>query len=79
MERQKEGASVNFNLTPEQQEKFNAIYEETKILYPHLVSDETSISRVKVLIAYSVINGKPQSEIQEEEKCSTYIDNNGED
>ena len=49
--------SVNFNFTPEQQERFNLILAETKRIHPHLVVDETSKERIKVLIAYSVING----------------------
>ena len=48
---------VDFNLTPEQQERFNLILDETKRIHPHLLIDEASIERIKVLIAYSVING----------------------
>ena len=48
---------VQFNLTPEQQERFNEIYEETKKVHPELVADEVGKQRVKVLIAYTVING----------------------
>ena len=47
----------NFNLTPEQQEKFNLIFEETKKVHPELIVDEISEQRIKVLIAYTVING----------------------
>lgn len=50
-------SKVDFNFTAEQQEKFNLIYEETKKLYPELVADEVGKQRVKVLIAYTVING----------------------
>ena len=85
MERNK--SNVNFNFTPEQQEKFNAIYDETKKLYPHLVSDDVSIQRTKVLIAYTVINNDEKIPIQEKEvldldKISNDIiedNNNGEE
>lgn len=49
--------TIEFNFTPEQQERFNIILEETKKIHPHLLIDEISKERVKVLIAYSVING----------------------
>ena len=49
--------TIDFNLTPEQQERFNLILDETKRIHPHLMIDEVSKERVKVLIAYSVING----------------------
>ena len=48
---------VEFNFTPEQQERFNLIYAETKKIHPELITDESSKQRVKVLIAYTVING----------------------
>lgn len=48
---------VDFKLTTEQQERFNLILDETKRIHPHLMIDEVSIERIKVLIAYSVING----------------------
>lgn len=48
---------INFNFSPEQQEKFNLIYDETKKIHPHLVKDDIMRERTKVLIAYSVING----------------------
>lgn len=61
---------VQFNLTPEQQERFNEIYEETKKVHPELVADEVGKQRVKVLIAYTVINGdealKPTENVFEE-------------
>lgn len=72
MERQREGTKVDFNFTPEQQERFNAIYEDTKKLHPELVIDEASKSRVRVLIAYTVINGdialekQTNTEVEEE-------------
>jgi tRNA(His) 5'-end guanylyltransferase len=49
-------SNINFNFTPEQQEKFNIIYAETKKLYHHLVGDDVSKQRIKVLIAHSVIS-----------------------
>ena len=49
--------SINFNFTPEQQERFNLILAETKKVHPHLIVDEASKERIKVLIAYNVING----------------------
>lgn len=48
---------VDFKLTTEQQERFNLILNETKRIHPHLMIDEASKERIKVLIAYSVING----------------------
>ena len=48
---------ANFNFTPEQQEKFTNIYYETKKLHPHLLANEVMKEKVKVLIAYTVING----------------------
>ena len=84
MERNK--SNIDFNFTPEQQEKFNSIYNETKKLYPHLVGDDVSIQRIKVLIAYSVINNDEKLPIQEKvildlDKISYDIieDNNGEE
>jgi hypothetical protein len=62
---------VNFNLNKEQQERFNIIYEETKKIHPHLVVDEVSKQRVRVLIAYNVING----DIPLPEKVSIDLDN----
>ena len=49
--------SINFNFTPEQQERFNLILAETKKVHPHLIVDQASKERIKVLIAYNVING----------------------
>jgi hypothetical protein len=46
---------INFDFDTQQQEKFNEIFEETKRLYPHLVADDVSIQRVKVLIAHSIL------------------------
>ena len=61
--------TIDFNLTPEQQERFNLILDETKRIHPHLMIDEVSKERVKVLIAYSVINGdlpvKPDNDEKE--------------
>ena len=48
--------NINFNFTFEQHEEFNKIYEETSKLYPHLIKDDVMKERVKVLIAYTVIN-----------------------
>ena len=47
---------AEFNFTAIQQERFNAIYAETKKVYPNLVSSEIQKNRVKVLIAHSIIN-----------------------
>ncbi len=76
MERDK--TNINFNFTPEQELRFNAIYNETKKLYPHLVSDDLSKERTKVLIAYTVINPDKElpirEEIQEENNVSLDLD-----
>ena len=47
--------NIDFNFTPEQNEKFNLIYKETGILHPHLLKDDVLKEKVKVMIAYSVI------------------------
>jgi hypothetical protein len=54
MKRQKN--SINFNFTPEQQEQFNLIYSEAKKIHKHLIVDDASKERLKVIIAYNVIN-----------------------
>lgn len=54
---------VDFKFTPDQQEKFNLIYDETKKIYPHLVVDEISKERIKVLIAHQVIFGEVKEQI----------------
>ena len=66
---------VNFNFTPQQQERFNLILDETKKLHPHLMVDDISKERIKVLIAYSVINNdKPiNDETKSEENVFTEI------
>ena len=48
--------NVDFNLTPEQQVKFNAIYKETGVLYSHLVEDVVMKEKVKVLIAHTILS-----------------------
>lgn len=47
---------IDFNLTKEQQIRFNDIYKETEIKYPELVFDDIGKMRVNVLIAHSIIN-----------------------
>lgn len=59
---------VDFNLNPEQQEKFNAIYLETSKLYPHLCADEFQRHRTKVLIAHSVITDDKKLSKEENEE-----------
>jgi 2',3'-cyclic-nucleotide 2'-phosphodiesterase (5'-nucleotidase family) len=54
-----------FNLTPEQEVKFNDIFEETKKLYPHLVADDIGIMRVRVLIAHSILTNDAKIELPE--------------
>lgn len=49
--------AISFNFTPEQQEKFNLIYHETKKVHPKLVKDSVMKEKIKVLIAHTVING----------------------
>jgi hypothetical protein len=48
---------INFNFTPEQQEKFTLIYSETKKNYPYLVKDTIMRDKTKSLIACTIING----------------------
>ena len=62
--------NIDFNFTPEQNEKFNLIYKETGILHPHLLKDDVLKEKVKVMIAYSVItNDAPieQNGVNEEQ------------
>ena len=47
---------IDFNLTKQQQIKFNDIYKETEIKYPELLLDDISKMRVNVLIAHSILN-----------------------
>lgn len=54
MKRQKN--SINFNFTPEQQEQFNLIYSEAKKVHKHLLTDDASKDRLKVIIAYNIVN-----------------------
>ena len=58
--------SVNFNFTPEQQEKFNLIYNEAKKVHKHLFIDDASKERMKVIIAYNVINPNANDKIEEQ-------------
>lgn len=64
MERGELGSAC-FNLTKEQQVRFNEIFEETKKLYPHLVADDIGVMRVKVLIAHTVVSGDAKIELPE--------------
>jgi hypothetical protein len=58
---------INFNFDSEQQKRFNLILDETKRLYPELVVNDIDKERVKVLIAYSIINDdKMPEELKEE-------------
>jgi hypothetical protein len=69
--------AVDFKFTPEQQDKFNLILDETKRIYPHLMVDDISKERVKVLIAYSVIHGDLplKKEQDKENEISVDLDN----
>lgn len=58
--------SVNFHFTPEQQEQFNLIYSEAKKVHKHLLIDDASKERMKVLIAYNVINPNANDNIEEQ-------------
>lgn len=58
--------SVNFHFTPEQQEQFNLIYSEAKKVHKHLLTDDASKERMKVLIAYNVINPNANDNIEEQ-------------
>jgi hypothetical protein len=64
--------AIDFKFTPDQQERFNLILDETKKIHPDLIIDDVSKERVKVLIAYSVIHGdlpfKKDKEEREEKK-----------
>lgn len=53
---------VNFNFTPEQQEKFNIIYNKTKNIYPHLMTDDVSKEKIKVILAHHIINENKEKE-----------------
>ena len=58
--------SVNFHFTPEQQEQFNLIYSEAKKVHKHLLTDDASKERMKVIIAYNVINPNANDKIEEQ-------------
>ena len=58
--------SVNFHFTPEQQEQFNLIYSEAKKVHKHLLTDDASKERMKVIIAYNVINPNANDNIEEQ-------------
>lgn len=58
--------SVNFHFTPEQQEQFNLIYSEAKKVHKHLLTDDASKERLKVIIAYNVINPNANDNIEEQ-------------
>jgi hypothetical protein len=67
--------AIDFKFTPEQQERFNLILDETKRIHPDLLIDDVSKERIKVLIAHTVIHGdlpfkkeQEQKEKEEEEK-----------
>lgn len=64
--------SLEFNLNPEQQIKFNEIYEATNKLYPHLCSTDIDRHRIKVLIAYSILTDD-KSIIEEIDKKSINV------
>lgn len=49
--------NIKFNFTPEQQDRFNLIYSETKRIYPNLVKDTIIRDKTKSLIACTIING----------------------
>lgn len=61
---------VNFNFTSEQQEMFNIIYNETKNIHPHLITDDVSKEKIKVIIANHIIN-----DIKKRENVEIDIDN----
>jgi hypothetical protein len=66
--------AIDFKFTPEQQERFNLILDETKRIHPELIIDDVSKERVKVLIAYSVIHGDlPFKKEQEKEEVFNEI------
>ena len=68
---------INFNFTPEQQQRFNLILDETKKLHPHLMVDDISKERIKVLIAHNVIHGDiPLDENDENDKNDENDDDN---
>ena len=60
--------AIDFKFTPEQQERFNLILDETKKIHPELMIDDVSKERVKVLIAYSVIHGDLPFKKEQEDK-----------
>jgi hypothetical protein len=60
--------AINFKFTPDQQERFNLILDETKKIHPDLMIDDVSKERIKVLIAHTVIHGDLPLKKKEEEK-----------
>jgi hypothetical protein len=43
---------IDFNFTPEQQDRFNVLWQETKRLHPNLTNDLV----LKVVLAHYIIN-----------------------
>jgi hypothetical protein len=60
--------AIDFKFTPEQQERFNLILDETKRIHPDLMIDDVSKERIKVLIAHTVIHGDLPFKKDEEEQ-----------
>jgi len=48
--------NINFNFTDKQEEKYNIILNETKLLYPDFFKDKIIEHKIKVLIANNIIN-----------------------
>ena len=55
MERKGAG-TIDFNFTPEQQERFNLLWAETEKVHPNLTKDTVMNEKAKVILAYHIIN-----------------------
>jgi hypothetical protein len=48
--------NIDFNFTPEQQERFNILWKETKKNHPNLTNDLVLKEKTKVVLAHFIIN-----------------------
>ena len=47
---------IDLNFTPEQQERFNVLWQETKKNHPNLTNDLVLKEKSKVVLAHYIIN-----------------------
>ena len=47
---------IDFNFTPEQQDRFNVLWQEIKRVHPTLTNDLVLKEKTKVVLAHYIIN-----------------------